>query len=404
MAEWTLQAIVESGLCSGCGGCVAAVGPETLQMRLDGSGWLRPQALRTLTPADQQAVREVCPGIGLRHGDTASATASYLPVWGPVSRLAAGHAVDPVIRHRASSGGVLSALLIHLLESRQVDFVLHTRVAADDPLRNDAVLSATREEVALGAGSRYAPASPVAMLPQALARPGRFAFVGKPCDVAAVRKIIDRQPELSQRIPYLLSFMCAGTPSMHGTLEVLARLQVPPAELAEFRYRGDGWPGLTRADTRDGRVATLDYNTAWGNILNRHLQPRCKLCADGTGEFADLVCADAWYGKDGYPDFAERDGRSLVIVRTAAGQALAAGAGKAVSLEDFDAAELRRIQPYQFSRKAGMLARLTAMRLFGRRVPRYLGLHLARCASLQRPWRLLKEFLGTGLRCARGRI
>src|SRR3712207_7050821 len=38
---------------------------------------------------------------------------------------------------------------------------------------------------------------------------------------------------------------------------------------------------------------------------------RCKICPDGTGEFADIVCADAWYGKDGYPDFAEREGRSL---------------------------------------------------------------------------------------------
>jgi coenzyme F420 hydrogenase subunit beta len=45
---------------------------------------------------------------------------------------------------------------------------------------------------------------------------------------------------------------------------------------------------------------------AWGEELSNHLQFRCKICPGGTGEFADVVCAGAWYGKDGYPDFTER--------------------------------------------------------------------------------------------------
>jgi coenzyme F420 hydrogenase subunit beta len=404
MDDMSLEGIVDSGLCTGCGACVAVLPTGMLKMALDVNGWLRPKALRPLARADHQAVRAVCPGIGLSHDNSTQAAAIYQPIWGPVQRLSAGHARDAAVRHQASSGGVLSALLIHLLDSGQVDFVLHTRVAADDPLRNDAVLSSTKDDVVLGAGSRYAPASPVALLPQALARPGRFAFVGKPCDVAAVRKIIAIRPEMAERIPVLLSFMCAGTPSLHGSLEVLSRLGLKREDVTSFRYRGDGWPGLTRADTQDGRTATLDYNTAWGTILNRHVQPRCKLCADGTGEFADVTCADAWYGKDGYPDFAERDGRSLLIARTAAGQSLVDSASENLVLEDFELAHLQSIQPYQFNRKAGMLARVSAMRLFRRQVPRYVRMGLGQCARLLSPWRQLKEFLGTGRRCIRGRI
>jgi hypothetical protein len=81
-----------------------------------------------------------------------------------------------------------------------------------------------------------------------------------------------------------------------------------------------------------------------------------------------------------------------------------AGAGTALELEGFDIAALRGIQPYQFNRKTSMVARLAALQLFGRPVPLYSGLRTWRCMNWRRPWRLLKEFLGTARRCAQGRI
>lgn len=399
-AEPTLADIVARGLCSGCGACVQAVGEDAVAVRQDAAGFLRPQALRPLSDTEEARVRGVCPGIGLSHPERFAAGTRYDPAWGPLRQVAAGHAVDPEVRHRGSSGGVLSALLVHLLSTRQIDFVVHIRSAYEAPLRNAAVISRTRAEVLEGAGSRYAPASPVAALPMALAQPGRFAFVGKPCDAAAVRKIMATQPALAERIPFVLSFMCAGTPSQAGTTAILQRMHVTPDEVVHFRYRGDGWPGLTQATTAAGRIETMDYNTAWGSILNRQLQTRCKLCADGTGEFADVVCADAWYGRDGYPDFTERDGRSLVIVRTPVGERLVAEAvaSSSVQLESFDTGELRAIQPYQYRRKSAMLARMLALRLLGGTVPRYRGFRLGRLAVAASPLRLAKEFLGAARR------
>jgi coenzyme F420 hydrogenase subunit beta len=37
----------------------------------------------------------------------------------------------------------------------------------------------------------------------------------------------------------------------------------------------------------------MSYADSWGGILSRHVQFRCKICPDGTGGFADVVCADA---------------------------------------------------------------------------------------------------------------
>ena len=402
MAEPTLQTIVAAGLCTGCGACGAALTKGRVAMRLDAAGYLRPEATGALSADEEKTVRQVCPGIALRHAPEVQL--HYHPIWGPVRRVAAGHTVDHDLRHLASSGGVLSALLIHLLVTRQVDFVVHVRVASDDPLRNDAVISTTPAEVAAGAGSRYAPAAPLTILPSAIERGGRFAFVGKPCDAAALRKMMARDPVLAERVAVVLSFMCAGTPSLRGSHEVLQRFGMTASDLVSFRYRGAGWPGLARAEDRQGRVGTMDYNTAWGSILNRHLQPRCKLCADGTGEFADLVCADAWYGKDGYPEFTEREGRSLVLVRTPLGERLLDGAKDVVTTEPFDLTTLGAIQPYQFKRKAAMLARLIARRVLLRRVPSFSGMGLAHCARHLSLKVLVREFLGTLKRTAQGRI
>lgn len=406
MSEQTLDRIVSSGLCTGCGACVAAVGGDAVRMRLATDGFLRPVALRPLKRDEQASIVEVCPGVGLTHVQRQHVGVKYEARWGPIVSSHTGHATDPKVRRQGSSGGVLSALLIYLLDSGRVDAVLHTGADSDEPLRNRSLMSTTKAEVLAGAGSRYSPASPVADLPAALARYGRVAFVGKPCDAAAVRLLISQQPALAERVSYVLSFMCAGTPSHQGTLALLQRMGLAQDTVAEFRYRGDGWPGLTRATTSSGSSEALDYNTSWGQILNRHLQTRCKLCADGVGEFADVVCGDAWYSKDGYPDFTERDGRSVVLVRTPVGRDLVeqAWAGGTISLERFDLRELRNIQPYQYRRKSAMLARLAAVRLFGGSVPRYRRMSLISLALRLAPWKTLREFVGTARRQITGRL
>lgn len=406
MAEMTMEKIVAAGLCSGCGACVFAAAQGAVEMRLDGDGFQRPVALRALNETEQSSIRQFCPGIALQHPEQFDKGVSYHPAWGPVSKLAAGHAIDADVRHKGSSGGALSGLLIHLLETGKIDFVLHTRASETQPLKNESVFSCTRDDVIAAAGSRYAPASPVAALREALARPGKFAFVGKPCDVAAVRKIVLARPELAARIPYLLSFMCAGTPSMKGTHEILHRFKMNADEVVGFRYRGDGWPGLACAETTNGRRETMDYNTAWGSILNRHLQPRCKMCADGTGEFADVVGADAWHGKDGYPDFAEAEGRSLVLARTDTGSRLVSEAIDAgtIAIEPFPIEDLNAIQPYQRRRKQEMRARALAASICAKPWPKYKNLHLRQCAKQLSLSLRVKAFAGAVKRIIVGKL
>lgn len=388
-----LSEIVDNGLCLGCGGCVAAINRPDLKMGMRGDGYLRPDKV-ALTVPERELLGDVCPGYAL---DGHDGQPDYHPLWGPIRVIATGHATDTAVRHRGSSGGVITALSIGLVESGEVDFVLTNAAAKDDPINNATGPKRDREALLASAGSRYAPSSPLEDIERHLDAGARFAFVGKPCDVAALARWAKRDPRIDRQVPYRLAFFCAGVPSRQGTLAVLDALDVTHDQCETFQYRGEGWPGLARARRHDGTEASMDYNASWGTILNRHLQFRCKICPDGVGEFADLVCADAWYGKDGYPDFAERDGRSLIIARTERGQvlyerALAAGWITSVPL---NVAEISKMQPYQVSRKRNVVARVSGLFAARRVRPHFRHLSLTKLV-LRTPLRQqLRNALGT---------
>jgi coenzyme F420 hydrogenase subunit beta len=301
---------------------------------------------------------------------------------------------------------VLSALLSHALASGLVDFVIQTGADPDVPTANRTGVSASADDVLASAGSRYAPSAPLAGLEDWLARPGRFAFVGKPCDVTALRARARTDPRIADRVPVMLAFFCAGIPSAAGTGQILDRLGVKAADVAAFRYRGDGWPGFATATLHDGSTRQMSYADSWGDILSKVVQFRCKICPDAVGNMADIACADAWYGDDrGYPSFEEQEGRSLVIARTAAGLALldAARAAGRVETAPLAMAEISRMQPSQARRKRQVLSRLAAMVVAGRPRPRYRGLQLWQAAAQDSPIAQARSFAGLLRRFIQGR-
>lgn len=366
----TIEKVLAADLCLGCGACAHVV-PDKIQIALNGAGYLRPRMSVALNDQEEASATSVCPGIEVRYQPR---DAHYHDLWGPLVMTRVGWSTDEALRHRASSGGGISALANYLLGEGKVDAILHLGVSATDPLRNEFRISRTPAEVAANAGSRYAPGAPLEGLRQAISQFERVGFIGKPCDVVAVRKLAAVDALVAKRVTVCLSFMCAGVPSIKGTHAVLKHLNVERPDVAQFRYRGNGWPGHATATTHSGESRSMTYDESWGRILNKHLQFRCKICVDGTGEFADVTCADAWYGTvDGYPDFEERQGRSLILSRTDAGEALISTAVAAgyLHVEPLLFVEIEKMQPYQASRKRMALSRIVVLRLFGKSIPTY---------------------------------
>lgn len=253
----------------------------------------------------------------------------------------------------------------------------------------------------------HAPSAPLAGLEQHLDSETRFAFVGKPCDVAALRTLSRPDDRVAERVPVMVSFFCAGVPSLAGAEKVLESLGTSLPDTAAFRYRGHRWPGAATATLSDDSTRSMSYHDSWGKILSKHVQHWCKICADGSGVAADVVCADAWESDEaGYPVFEERDGTSLIVSRTALGEQIVKDAIAAGHLEteDFDVSDLAAIQPGQSNRRKSLLARLAGLALCGRPIPRYTGLHILQVARQNSMKSNAINFLGMVRSVVQGRI
>lgn len=398
----TVRRVAAGELCSGCGLC-AGVSGGAIRMRDEAPGYNRPEVVAPVDAAAERRIAAACPGAVVAPWPDAPQTDPY---WGPIREATTGAATDPAVRFQGSSGGVVSALAIHALATGLVDRIVHVGADPDAPTRNRTRISRTAEEVLAGAGSRYTASSPLAELDAIVAEGGRAAFIGKPCDVSALRQAAKADVRVAERFPLMLSFFCGGVPSHDGVERILKAMDFSGRPLSGFRYRGQGWPGLCVAEAADGGRAELTYRESWGDHLSKEVQFRCKICPDAVGGVADIACADAWYGDDsGYPSFEEQEGRSLILARTPAGSALLQSAlgAAALEVEPIDPKEISRMQPSQARRKRLVLARTAALPLVGQPRPKMSGLKVGEAARNASPGEAFRNLLGTLRRTLQGR-
>lgn len=377
-----IKTVVEKHLCCGCGACVAVV-PGKLEMVDVFTDGLRPRYLLELSDIEEKKALSVCPGIAIdyRHKLPPNIDLDLLGEWGPVLNVMEGNAIDNNICFKSSSGGVVTALAAFGISSGAVTGVLQIGASKNTPYMNETRYNTTVDQVLSSCGSRYSPASPCEKFSEIINSKGKSIFIGKPCDIAAVHKARKVVPELDEKILLTVSIFCAATPSTQGTTTLIKELgENSLSNVRRLRYRGYGWPGNACVESSVSEneskiiVRERSYDGAWGGTLSRYRQWRCNLCADHTGEFADISVGDPWYRdiRDG------EVGSSLVIPRTQVGVNFLAEAIKhnVVTLESIDHSCLPRSQPYLIN-VAGMIwGRLLALKcasIFGAGYPRLEG-------------------------------
>jgi len=365
-------------LCIGCGACVPACPNQAITLVDIPDRGIRPIVNSTKCEECSDCVR-VCPGVEITHRPFDDRIIPELSQeWGPVIEMWEGYAADSQVRYCGSSGGLATALALFGLEKKGVSGVLQIGAKSEAPLKNIAVFSKNRADLLACTGSRYSPAAPCEKFDWIKDASGPGIFVGKPCDVVALRKSQAVNPQLDEKVGLAISIFCAQTPTTKGTYNILDVLGVKPEDVEEFRYRGCGWPGMTAVKTKSDnqQVYQMKYEEAWGNILSNAGQFRCRLCPDSTGEFADISCGDPWY-REVKPD---EKGWSLVLVRTERGREFLQEAIREgyVRLERVRPDILPRSQKSLLNRRRHLWGRLLTMRMMCMPVPHYIGFSLFR--------------------------
>jgi coenzyme F420 hydrogenase subunit beta len=358
-----LYAIVEQGHCIGCGICQAVAGKYRVIVKKTESGYLQPIVTGDLDHDTVDQIYDVCPGTridGLPE-EAVDADTKHDNVWGPWRRMVRNWAGDPEIRYEGSTGGVMTALGTHLLKAGLVDFVLHTRTSSTEPSFGESTLSFNTDDIFEAAGSRYGPTATLINIDEVLDRNQNFAFIGKPCDIAALRNYARHDKRVNQQVKYWLSLVCGGFGTPDTTRAFFRRMGIEPESVEKLRYRGKGCPGPTRVETAD-RVEEAHYLDFWGEDATMWGLPfRCKICPDGIGDAADIAVADCWPG--GSPTRQESiddPGTNACVVRTQAGEALLESAyqsGDLVHEHDVTPDDMSIYQPHQMHKKYAVWSR-----------------------------------------------
>jgi coenzyme F420 hydrogenase subunit beta len=405
-----LDDIVENGLCAGCGICESMVGRDVVEMEVTLDQRLRPKTKEPLENTAFQEILKVCPGVTMMGPakDNVAPSGPTNGTFGPVLSLYRGWASDENVRYHAASGGVLTALAMYLLESKKVEAVLHVEASAEYPLMTNSLVSTSAHQVYDGAQSRYGPAAPLTQVHRLLDEGCVFAVIGKPCDVAAIRNLARIDERVKKQIPYTLTFFCGGLPSFRMPTDMAAHFGIKVTDLSRFRFRGEGWPGTTHMETRDGQSFDLTYHESYLNEdapWTYDSQFRCKICPDAIGELADVACADDGAVLDNKKsNQPEGPGVNILISRTPEGEALLRDVQSAgvIALKPFSEAELMTMHASHIPRKINWPARTLGLALAGKPTIKVKGFRRARAVLASGPMCFFKNVIGTLQRVHKG--
>jgi coenzyme F420 hydrogenase subunit beta len=323
----SIKQIVDGGYCIGCGACSAAV-DDAIPIVMDKFGKYQAGAseLDFLPEEDLQKAQAVCPFSDDGPNEDAIGENLFGADCFPDSRIGyyrdlyIGHVAEDDFRARGTSGGMITWVLTELLERREIDAVVHIK-KIDNP--DDGILfrygiSRTVEEIMDGAKSRYYPIEMSDVLKQIVQTPGRYAVVGLPCFIKAVRKLADIDPVIMGRVIYCIGLVCGHLKSKAFSECFAWQVGIPPGQLEEIDFRvklpkrtaGDYGVFLRGAGKETTRPTRQFFGSNWGHNFFRY--PACEYCDDVFAETADMVVGDAWLPKY------ERDpgGTSIVVART----------------------------------------------------------------------------------------
>lgn len=325
-----LARIVDGGLCHRCGSCVGIC--PTGVLALDRQEYPRVNNLSACTDCDL-CVR-VCPGDEFSWHDlnqeTFGAPGDIAETHGFFNRATIAYAQDVLLRENSTSGGLVTALLVHLLEQGKIDGAVV--IASDDQIlwKGRPIVARSREELLSSTKSKYAIASTNSMLAEVRNRPGRYALVGLPCQIHGFIKAARLDERVRERVVLTIGLVCHAAIEHEAYDVIWQSLGERAAQAQKFISRVGKHPGTPHLLMKDGSQYPVYFGERRGyrpssleviNILYRLYTPaRCLTCFDAMSEFADITVGDPWLAPpEDDVDFYQ--GWSFAMLRTARGEA-----------------------------------------------------------------------------------
>lgn len=319
ICDKTISFVPKGNLCTGCGTCAAICPQDCIEIGINCDRGVVEPVIDLQCCVQCGLCVQVCPGWQLNIDSLRPTPESteIVPILGELSVAFIGCSCNDGVRVSAASGGMVSEVLIYLLDQGLIDGAIVTRMNSQHPLESETFIARSREEILSAQKSKYCPVAVCSILKEVLASQERYAFVGLPCHVAGVRKAALYNQKITNCLPYILGLFCSRTPNAHATRHLLYNLSIDPHDVQSIDYRGDGHPGKLRIRKKNGTERVIDHldYKYWGYTFFKFFKPvRCWLCPDHSAELADISFADNWTGLA--PFRGDNKGSSTIVART----------------------------------------------------------------------------------------
>jgi len=298
--------VLDKYLCTSCGTCAGVCPVNAIEMVEWPGGVLRPEIKDTVCNNCGLCFR-VCPGMQVQrtkvnHGN---------PFVGEISASYAGQITDVNLLATAQSGGIVTGLLLHALESGYIDAALVTSQDMNGSVRPAIKLTDEPDEIISAQQSKYCPVALNTFLSMIRNLKKRIAVVGLPCHMHGLWNVEKESPDFLNNVVMRIGLFCDRTLT-YGAIDSLIRSAgVQDQKITEFRYRSKkwkGWPGDVYIKNSDGEEINLPREIRY--IIKDDFTPvRCRLCYDKLNTFADISVGDSY----GLGESAE--GISSIIIR-----------------------------------------------------------------------------------------
>ncbi len=207
------------------------------------------------------------------------------------------YASDEQVRLGAASGGAVSALLLHLLEAKQINGAVVTRIKCSNKgIECEVILAKDRQDILSARTSKYIDV-PLVRKTRELLRTfsGKVAVVALPCHVAVLRRLMEKDRQLARHIKYIIALFCGHSCQDYLLSAVLKKKGIDPAQIADFAFRKGSWRGNMQGRLHNGREFSFPFwHFSYYHNVNFFCLGRCLRCHDHTGYEADFSIGDAW--------------------------------------------------------------------------------------------------------------
>lgn len=372
-ANTNISQVVKDNLCTQCGICVGICPTDAIYLHNHDRKGLIPLVNEELC-TDCGICMKACPGWEVNFealNEQLFATQPNDTFIGNYLEILSGYSNDKEVRYRGASGGIVTAILLDMIETGRAQGAVVVKMSNTHPLEPEILIARNRKEIIAAQQSKYLPVPLGIVLKEILKNNEKYALVTLPCHTHGLRKYENIKSALKEKIVLNIGLLCGFNPTLSSTKFLLRRAGVNNFnDIYEIKYRDGDWPCGFRAYMKDGSDHFLHGVERFLHAHYLFERRRCAICCDQMNEFADISVGDEWR----LDDRGDKAGWCYVIPRTAIGKQILDDLKKRkiITLEMCQKKDLMDgNRPTLIFKKKGARAMMNVRKLFGFKIPNY---------------------------------